>query len=60
MGNLVYYFRVVLHIFCIATMLYIVIMMFVIYYMRHFQRYPGQFVWLAKKISKLPYGTLFF
>ena len=59
-ADLVYVFRVVLHIFLLVTTIYMVFMLILMYCLRHWQSYPGQYTWIAKKITYLPYGSLMF
>lgn len=55
-----YVFRLILHLYMLCMTVYLIIVTIVMYYIRVRQSYPGESTWLAKKISAMPYGALFF
>ena len=52
--------RTILHLYLCFCSLYLLIVIMVVYYMRNSQRNIGDNALLAKRVSKWPYGTLFF
>merc|ERR1712060_89337 len=59
-GFLCYFFRVVLHTGLIILIVYAIVMTCVLTYIQMFQRYPGQYAWIAVKMGKLPLGAIWF
>lgn len=59
-ADIVYIFRITLHAFLLVVTVYLIFILLLLFVLRHIQRYPGQYTWIAMKISKLPYGALFF
>lgn len=53
-------FRLVLHIFLIAATVYFLISFLIMSWILNHQRYPGQYTWIAQRLSRMPYGALFF
>lgn len=58
--DIVFIFRYALHIFLIVVTVYLLLMLFTLYILRHIQSYPGQYTWIVVKFSRWPYGALFF
>ena len=59
-ADIVYICRRALHIFLIIVSVYLLLMLFTLYILRHIQSYPGQYTWIVVKFSRWPYGALFF
>lgn len=60
MADIVYLFRIILHLYMLLMTVYLAIMLIAMYLIRSMQKFPGQYVWIVKRISKWPYGALFF
>ena len=59
-AKIVYMFRVILHLYMLLTTIYLICLMLMMYCLRQAGRYPGQYTWIAKKVSRMPYGPIFF
>lgn len=59
-GKIVNIFRWTLHTFLVIALVYLTIMLLIKLTIRGWSRYPGQYTWIAMKMSELPYGALFF
>lgn len=59
-GKIVKIFRETLHFIIVIALIYLVIMLLIKLAIRGWSRYPGQNTWIALKMSKFPYGALFF
>ena len=53
-------FRTVLHLFTIALVVHTIAMLIVMIIIRSRTRYPGNYVWMARIVSVLPYGSFFY
>ena len=60
MSSLLQMLRVVFHWFLIIMTSYLVLLLLTLFILRHTRRYPGHHLWFIRKLSKLPYGALFF
>ena len=52
--------RIVLHLYLMVVAIYLLILFVLFILMRNFQTRPGQYYSWADKLSKLPYGAVFF
>jgi len=52
--------RYVFHWFLLFMAVYLIVLPLFLFILRHTRRYPGHHLWLVRKLSKLPYGSLFF
>ena len=59
-SNLVYTLRYTFHWFLLICTVYLIIMLIVLFTLRHTSRFPGHHLSLVRKFTKLPYGSLFF
>ena len=59
-SRMCYIMRLVLHIFMIIATVYFIFMISLFWLIRARTTYAGEHVWIAKKISKMPYGAIFF
>ena len=59
-ADIVYIFRILLHLFLLVVTVYLIVLSITMYTLRNIQRYPGQYIWIAKIVTKMPYGSLFF
>ena len=55
-----YTFRVIIHLFMIAMTGYFIVMLTIFAFVRRRTSYAGQFTWVARLMSKAPYGSMFF
>ena len=49
-----------MHIFLLVATVYFIVLLLTLFIMRHTRRYPGHHLWFVRKLTKLPYGALFF
>lgn len=59
-AQILYLFRVILHMALIVVSIYVFVMLITLFIIRRFSTYPGKYLWIAVKMSKMPYGSLFF
>ena len=59
-GQIVFIFRYVLHLFLVIGLSYLTVMLVTMFVIRNLSRYPGHYTWVAVKMSRMPYGSLFF
>jgi|Transcript_9214 uncharacterized membrane protein len=59
-ARICYIFRLILHTFMIVVTVYFFVTMFLFSVIRSRTSYAGQYVWIAKLISRMPYGAMFF
>ena len=49
-----------MHLFMIVVTIYFALMLLILIFMRRRTSYSGQYTWLARLISKAPYGSMMF
>ena len=59
-ADLCYLFRIILHLYMLLMTVYLFCMLIVMSGLRAWQRFPGQYVWIVKRIPSWPFGSLFF
>lgn len=59
-ASLLQMLRKCFHIILVLMTIYIALFLLLQFILKYARRYPGQHLWLVRKLSKLPYGPLFF